>query len=69
MPVAAIASALIIELLERFPIQWNRNVTLHWCFVAVSWREPVSTSLEIALERDDEEWNPPFDAIVFAQIA
>ncbi len=36
-------------ILERFPIQQNRKPALDPCFVAISRREVVSTSLEIAL--------------------
>jgi hypothetical protein len=35
--------------LERFPIQGNRNAARHYCFLAISRREPGSTSLESAL--------------------
>ncbi|QOZ25443.1 hypothetical protein XH93_18920 [Bradyrhizobium sp. CCBAU 51753] len=37
-------------LLELFPFRWNRNGALDSCFDAFSSREPVSTSLENALE-------------------
>jgi hypothetical protein len=36
--------------LERFPIPWNRKTSLDLCFIAFSSREPVSTSLEHAVE-------------------
>src|ERR1700723_3862293 len=38
--------------LEPFPFRWNRNGALDSCFDAFSSREPVSTSLENALELD-----------------
>src|SRR6185437_14326263 len=37
--------------LELFPFRWNRNGVLDSCFDAFSSREPVSTSLENALNR------------------
>ncbi|WP_275196402.1 hypothetical protein [Bradyrhizobium sp. CSA207] len=39
-----------IEALEPFPFRWNRNGALDYCLDAFSLREPVSTSLENALE-------------------
>src|SRR5437667_10112249 len=36
--------------LEPFPFRWNRNGALSFCFDAFSSREPVSTSLENALD-------------------
>jgi hypothetical protein len=42
------------ERARAFPFQLNRNGALASCFDAFSSREPVSTSLENALEADDE---------------
>src|SRR5216110_3431876 len=51
---SAIAPAILLNLrsapLEPFPFRLNRNGALSFCFDAFSSREPVSTSLENALD-------------------
>jgi hypothetical protein len=48
--VGGTGRAVALQPLERFPIQWNRKAALRSCIVAFSRREPVSVSLEYALE-------------------
>jgi hypothetical protein len=59
--VARIAWIRAEYALERFPIRFHRKPALHSCIVAISRREPVATSLEIALERLSTGWSHPVD--------
>jgi hypothetical protein len=46
----SILAATGAQQLEHFPIPWHRKTSLDLCFIDFSSREPVSTSLENALE-------------------
>jgi arsenate reductase-like glutaredoxin family protein len=53
----SILAATGAQQLEHFPIPWHRKTSLDLCFIDFSSREPVSTSLENALERFPITWN------------